>query len=319
MLRRYKYDFRPVREVARLIDELEIDLVHCTLQISLLVGWLGVRIAERKPKIVAALHKTVNVIRKEELFDRYLYKWLLYGCDAAICVCDQQKKFLQKRFPSLKHNGHVIHNGIDTEYFQKGTFIKQSRRLRESLGIPYEAVVILHVAAFRQEKGHTILIDSFKRIRRVYPQAYLVFAGDGPLLPSIERIAEHIGLKRYIRFVGNLSDLRPLLASSDLTVLASTAVETFSMAMLESLAMECPMVATDVGGTSEAVVPGLTGFLSPPGDAETLALEICKLISNPQKRIEMGRAGRRLVLERFTLSGMIAKTTQLLNKVIHAA
>jgi glycosyltransferase involved in cell wall biosynthesis len=312
--RRYKFDIRPIFAAARLINELHIEIVHCTLEISLLFGWLGARLAKRKPKLVAAIHTTVNVSRKGDFFNLYLFRWLLRNCKAVIFVCEAQKSYWQKRFPFLEQTSHVIHNGVDVDHFCREQWAEHAIQQRRSLGIPREATVICHVAAFRPEKGHGILLEAFDRVRRQVDNVYLIFAGDGPLRPSVEKHAANKGLISSVRFIGNVPDIRPVLAASDLTVLASTAVETFSMAMLESLAMEVPMVATNMGGTAEAVISGNTGLIVPPGDVASLALALADLAGKPLRRAEMGRAGRQLVVERFTKKGMIAKTRDVLQK-----
>lgn len=312
--RRYKYDFGVAKAAAKLIDQEQIDVVHCTLQIALFVGWLGIKLARRKPLLMVTVHTTMNRAFREEAFDRVLYQWLMRGCLKVIFVCERQAEHWQRKFTFLKSRAVVVHNGIDAEHFSRESFEEVGRQLKAQLGIPVDAIVVCHVAAFRPEKGHKILLAAFASVLRNHPNTYLLFAGDGPIRSSIEEQARHEQLDGCIRFLGNIPDVRPLLAGSNISVLASTS-ETFSMAMLESLAMEVPMVATDIGGASEAIQEGRTGLLVPPADASALASAIEHLIKDHSVRRQMGQAGRALIKERFTQRGMRVATSEVLKAV----
>lgn len=160
------------------------------------------------------------------------------------------------------------------------------------------------------------LVDAFERVLREIKDAYLVFAGDGPLRASIQQTVLERGMQKHVRFLGSVDDVRPLLAVSDLSIIASTAVETFSMAMLESMAMRVPLVATDIGGTSEAVISGKTGMIVKPESAEDLAFSIMTLLKDNELCRQMGDNSRSLVEQRFTKSRMIAEYEELLRSVL---
>ena len=84
--RKSKVDFSVIAKIARIIDEQKIDIVHCTMQFALLLGWLARRSATRQPKLVAAIHTTKNVSLKNELLDRLVYRWILRVCDKVVFV-----------------------------------------------------------------------------------------------------------------------------------------------------------------------------------------------------------------------------------------
>lgn len=312
--RRYKYDLAVAKAIATLIDEEQIVTVHCSLQISLFMGWLGIRLAKRKPALMVTVHTTLNRSFREEAFDWLLYQWLMRSCDKVLFVCRSQATHWQQKFPFLKSRAVVVHNGINAEYFRREPFEEAGRKLREELAIPTNAVVLCHVAAFRPEKGHDVLLAGFVDVLRNHPNTYLLFAGDGPLRASIELHVRQKQLDGHIRFLGSIADVRPLLAGSAISIVPSTA-ETFSMAMLESLAMEVPVIATAVGGSSEAVQDGRTGLLVPPWDVTALVLAIERLIVDDDTRKKMGQMGRALIKERFTQRGMRAATSEVLKSV----
>ena len=221
--RRLKFDRSPAREIARLIDERQIDVMHCSLQIAMLMGWLAARYSSRKPKLIVALHTTLNRNLKNELFDRLLYQWMMRGYDKVICVCHAQEKYWQRKFPFLVGKTQVIYNGVDTEQFDPEVHQQTGRTLRQLLGISEQAKVICHIAGFRPEKGHTILLDAFGMLAKDNQNAFLLFVGDGVLRPEIEGQVWKANLTNRVHFLGNLTDVRPALAASNCSVLASTA------------------------------------------------------------------------------------------------
>jgi len=201
----------------------------------------------------------------------------------------------------------VVYNGVDASFFDPTPFIEKGRTVREKLGIAIDARVVSCIAGFRPQKGHRFLLDAMGRLEGVH----LLLAGDGPLRGELEAMVGDMELGRRVHFLGNVADVRPVLAASDITVLASTA-EAFSMAMLESMAMETPVVATDVGGLAEAILPGETGFLVPPGDGTALAEALDEALGDHKQLRRMGRQARRLALDRFTKAEMVRRTAEVL-------
>ena len=162
------------------------------------------------------------------------------------------------------------------------------------------------------EKGHKYLIEAFAQLTT---GAYLLLVGDGVIRPSIERLVRENNLEDRVRFLGELSDVRTVLAATDVTVLASTS-ETFSMAMLESMSMAVPMIATDTGGLSEAIIPDETGSLVPPLDANELAKVLSCFVSNRDYAASLGSRARKLVVEKFSKQSMVQETEKVLVKAI---
>jgi glycosyltransferase involved in cell wall biosynthesis len=124
---------------------------------------------------------------------------------------------------------------------------------------------------------------------------------------ELMRLSEKLELGNLVRFLGGLTDVRPLLAASDCKILCSAA-ETFSMAMLEAMAMRVPVVATNVGGCGDAITDGKTGVLITPGNVDELAEKVSALLLDPAGRAEMGRLARETVRKRFSYRNMIAQS-----------
>jgi glycosyltransferase involved in cell wall biosynthesis len=308
-------DFCLGKDIGIFIDKHEIEIVHASLLIALFMACLGRFFSINKPPIIVAIHTTVNRNLKAEIYDWIIYQWLMRSCKTVVFVCKNQKEHWIKKFSFLANMSHVIYNGIDTDYFSASQVSIHKMELLNSLSIPSNSIIISHIAGFRPEKGHALLLDAFREVAYKLPNVYLIFAGDGELRSEITALVKQKKLMKNIRFLGAVKDVRPILAISDISVIPSSA-ESFSIAMLESMSMEVPLVAMDVGGTSEAVIPGETGYLVPAKDIRALADSLLNALRNDVQRKMFGLQARNLIKARFTKQVMIKETQSLLIQVI---
>jgi glycosyltransferase involved in cell wall biosynthesis len=314
--RKSKYDLSFTSEIADLIEREQIDIVQGVMQFAALFAWLAALRSKGRPPVVAAIHTTVNRGLKEELHDRLLYRRILRQLPALIFVCEQQRDHWVSKYPELGPAARVVYNGVDVERFRRSEFEAAGRKLRTDLGIPPGRFVFTCIAGFRREKGHNYLIEAFAQ----QPvSSHLLLAGVGERLAETKRAVADAGLGNRVHFLGDVRDIRPVIAASDATVLSSTSVETFSMAMLESMAMEVPMVATRIGGLPEAIIHGATGLLCVPGNALSLAAQMRSLAEGQLNAQELGRAAAELVRRRFTLQKMVEGNAAVLHRAMTEA
>jgi len=207
--------------------------------------------------------------------------------------------------PFLASKAVTIHNGIDLDEFEPSRFQNDGQALRASLGIPEDEPVLCCIAGFRPVKLHSVLIDAFSRIRAKGHSCRLLLAGTGALEQALRDQVRALGLDDGgVEFLGVLSDVRAVLAASDCMLLVSAA-ETFSMAMLEAMAMEVPVITTSVGGAAEAIDNGVSGFLVRPHDVSELTEKMAELLNDDARRQEMGKRARKAVVEHFSAAKMI--------------
>lgn len=299
--RQYKFDFSAARQIAELIDRENIEIVHCTLLMAVFMASLAVYRCQRTPKLVAGIHTTINRSFKNDLVDRFLYRYMLRRFHRILFVCRAQRDHWLKKYKELAPVSRVVYNGIDASVFHGTPFVEAGRQFREQLGITDDVSTVACIAGFRPEKGHVELIRAFAALSGAH---HLVLAGDGETRPNIEKLVRDLQLTERVHFLGNVADVRPVLAMANLTVLASTAVETFSFAMLESMSMGVPVVATDIGGLAEAIREGETGGLVPPGDPEALAQKMQEFLDSGRLE-QMGAAGRNRVANEFSCDKMV--------------
>ena len=160
-----------------------------------------------------------------------------------------------------------------------------------------QARVIIVVAKLFAQKGHTVLLEALASTP-LRPDDAVLFVGDGPERGRLEQLAEQRGLAA-VRFLGNRPDVPQLLAASDLFVLPSL-WEGLPMALLEGMASGLPVIATDVAGSRQVVVPGQSGMLVPPDDPGALASAMTHLLEDDAERDRLRRAARERVEAEFS-------------------
>jgi glycosyltransferase involved in cell wall biosynthesis len=145
-----------------------------------------------------------------------------------------------------------------------------------------------------------------------------VLAGDGPQRDRLQRMVEKLGLGDRVHLLGVRHDVAEIVAASDVFVLPSLN-EGLSQAMLEAMALGTPVVATDVGGTSDAVVHGHTGWLVAAGDAIGLATAIAHALGNRPQATTQAAAARQLIQQQFSLADHLARLEDLYRVVATGA
>lgn len=318
--RQRKYDWTLPRRISKLVDERDINIIHCTLEISTLCGLIASGLSRQKPRVIGAVHSTIARNYRTRVLDRFLYRRALQFCDATVFVCNEQLKYWQNEYLFTSTNAYVVHNGIDVDRFRTDWNVQPDtqldRQYLERLNIPKGAPVACCIAGFRTEKGHRILLGAFRQIVAAHG-AHLLLAGDGTERKRVEAdVARDPDLTDRVHFLGNVEDVRPVISASQFLVIPSTAVETFSIAMLESMAMARPVVATDVGGAREAVTSGVTGELIPANDIQSLAVAMDRMFANRLRCHDMGLNSRQLVLQRFDKRQMISGIERIFSSVL---
>ncbi len=172
--------------------------------------------------------------------------------------------------------------------------------LRERFGIGGARPVIAGASRVAEYKGIQYLMEAFDRVWRGRdPKPVLVYFGDGPFMPELQNRMKRLASREDIILAGYRPEAADLLAGADVCVVPSTWQEAFGLAALEPSSRGVPVIGSRVGGIPEVIEHGVTGLLVEPADVDDLAGAIVELLDHPERRIEMGRAGRQLAQERF--------------------
>jgi glycosyltransferase involved in cell wall biosynthesis len=214
----------------------------------------------------------------------------------------------------------VIHNGIDTARLETPAVSRNEslRQLGASTACGFRGFVTI-IANMRHEvKDYPMFLRAAQLVKHSVPGTAFLVAGEGHLRSSIESLAQELGLRESIFFLGRCEKISHLLNASDVCVLSSRA-EGFSNAIIEYMAAARAVVATNVGGAAEAVVEGETGYLVESGDYIAMAKRLVSLLQNPATARAMGQRGKQRVEQNFSCRALLHNTETLYQQLLEAS
>jgi L-malate glycosyltransferase len=204
----------------------------------------------------------------------------------------------------------VVHNPVDLARFDADALDRASARVR--LGAAGSRRVLLGVVAqLSPWKGQDTAIEALGELHREGIDAQLLLIGSAKFVEratrfdneayvaSLHDLAVREGVQDRVSWLGEREDVPALVRALDVLLLPSWE-EPFGRAVLEAMALEVPVLATDVGGPREIIADGREGFLLPPREPARWAATIARLVESPELAARMGRAGREHVREAFT-------------------
>jgi glycosyltransferase involved in cell wall biosynthesis len=201
---------------------------------------------------------------------------------------------------------HVVFNGICLDHFPKPT-TEARRKARASFGLDETAPVVCGVFRLADEKQPFLFLDIIRRVKERLPWLKVLLSGEGDLATSVEAEIRATGLRDCVWLLGRRTDVANVYLASDVCLLTS-AQEGCPNVALESQHLETPMVATQAGGTADAVLHGVTGFLAGVNDAPALAAHVLRMLTDETMRARMGAAGPGFVASRFGLERMVEQS-----------
>jgi glycosyltransferase involved in cell wall biosynthesis len=216
-----------------------------------------------------------------------------------ICVCEAERDHAATVGSGAR--ARVVYNGID--------FTAAERPEPRVAALRERGPVICAVAELHPRKGLLTLVDAMARVLAVRPDAALAIAGEGIHREAILRRIAELGIAPSVRLLGRVGDVPAVLAGADVFVNSAWA-EAFPYSVLEAMAAQRPIVATDVGGTREAIEDGVTGRLVAPFDTDGLTGAILDLLDDREKAERLAAGARERMLERFTFERMVAGTLE---------
>lgn len=250
------------------------DIVHVHLFPAQL--WAVLAAARLRPCIplVTTEHGTWNARRRWWL--RPLDIWMYKHYKRIACISEATAEELIRWCPAVAEKISIVPNGIALDTFE-------TARPATLPHLPSDVARLVFVGRFYIPKDHATLLRALTAV----PNAHLFLVGDGPLRPQIEQMAQSLGIRDRVTFLGWRPDVASLLKASNIYV-HSTTSDGFGIAACEAMAAGLPVVASDVPGLAQVVAGA--GILFPVGDDRALAQSLTALISSPEKQWEMSRA-----------------------------
>ena len=305
------------RAMKRFVGELKTfqpDVVHCHMpQANLLAR--AVRPFHAVPVVISTLHN-LTMERVNGSSGRFLE--MAHGftdrfCDITTVICTPAVEGYIQRGAVKRGRITVMYNGVNTGNYQPNPAARE--QMRQEMGLD-GLFVWLAVGRLTLAKAYPDMIRAFAALYQQNQRTVLLICGVGPLESEIKELARTYGVEKHIRFLGLRQDIPRLMNAAD-SFLMSSRLEGLPMVLLEASATGLPIVATDVGGNSEIVVDGKTGFIVPPNQVETLTAAMSRMMNlSTAERSIMAAAGRQFVQDRFDLENVLGLWEQLYSELI---
>lgn len=300
----YKKAFQNLRELRRIIRENNIDLLHTHSSVD---SWLG-GIAARLCGIKSVRTRHLSTPIKGGLNAKILYGWL---ADAVICTSDSAKSQILEHLP---HHPSVscIATGVDSAKLARE---KQERAYaRERLGIKKGQVAVGMACVLRSWKGIEEFIQAADLLKNHSELKFFVFGG-GQGLAHYKKVAKSYP-GAQVTFTGHIDPIGPSIAALDIFCLLSTNHEGISQATLQAAFLKKPLVTTDVGGLTAVCQHEKTGLIVEKKNPAAVAKAIERLSMDSLLCEQLGKAGHRLVLEKFTMEKSLDAIETVLRGVV---
>lgn len=302
------WDLRVLARLVRLLRRERPDFIHAFLSLANLAACAASTVI-RGPVLILSFRDVETWKRwPRVLVDRLTVRW----AEAVTCSSQAIRRFAITAFGGDERKYHTIHNGIDV-----GRFAAFPPVPREELGLRRDASVIGTVCRLEEpKKGLSVLLRAMAELTgpSFNRNCQLLIVGEGPALPRLKALSAELGLAAHVVFAGMRRDIARVLPVLDVFVLPSL-YEGFGIAIVEAMAAGRPVVATDVGGIPEIVVPGETGLLVSPGDPDALAAAIDDLLRQPEKARALAVRGQRRAREWFSIETVVQRHEALYDEL----
>jgi glycosyltransferase involved in cell wall biosynthesis len=297
-----------------LIAEQAIDIVHAR---SRAPAWSAEAAAKRAGvHFLTTFHGTYSF----GLPVKRLYNAVMTRGERVIAISDFIAEHMVQNYDVDPGRIRVIHRGVDIHQFDPARVSPERIiALASQWRVPEERHIVLMPGRLSIWKGQEVLIQALARLRRKDLFAIMVGVGAGSskLREEIEGAIVRAGLEESIRLINECRDRPAAYRLADTVVAPSTRPEAFGRVAVEAQAMGRPIIASDHGGARETIIPGATGILVPPGDADALAEAITQIIAlDAASRERLGQQAIAHVRSRFTNDVMCASTLAVYGELL---
>jgi glycosyltransferase involved in cell wall biosynthesis len=284
-----RWDRETVGHIRKLVEAHGVDVLHTHGYKADVYGYAAAW--PNRVALVATCHNwpsRLPSMRAYAAIDRLVLRHFDRVATASGAVAE-----ILRRWKLPAHKLKTIPNGVDMEPLRE-----PAQSLREEPGAISGERLVGCVGRLVPDKGGAVLLSAAQAVLALFPNAKFVFAGEGPARAEWEALAVRLGIASKVVFAGRREDMAALYASLDVVVLPSFQ-EAMPMCLLEALAAARPVVATTVGAVPKVIVPGVTGLLCEPGDANALSMAILRLLRDPELGRTLGNHGRAHVARNF--------------------
>ncbi len=290
-----------IYQLAKLLRKNKYDLIHFHTPIASVLGRIAAKIAGAKRVVYTAhgfyFHDNMPVNQY-----RFYYSVEKFAASLTNLILTQSREDLataEKTGLCPPQKLRYLGNGVNTERFCRSNLnCKYQQERKRQLKLP-DFSIIATTGRITAEKGYLELVKALVKLRSQFQVHLLVIGGQlsserDAFQSQLNHFIQENELENCVTFTGLCSDIPELLGLVDVFALPSYR-EGLPRSILEAMAMELPVVATDIRGCREAVIPNQTGLIVPPQNSEQLAEALGKILANKQLKEAFGKAGRQRV------------------------
>jgi glycosyltransferase involved in cell wall biosynthesis len=310
-----------IGRLQRLAQEQGVRLIHAHSRAAAWSSWYAAR--RCGIPFVTTVH---GVYRGSRSFLKRRYNGIMAQGDRVIAVSEHVASHVRERYGVADDRLRVIYRGIDLKAFAAEAIgRKRPHDLAMRWQVPRsnpEVKVVMLAGRITRIKGHLLLLQAIEQMTRRDFVCLLV----GPskrgsrYIREVERQIGSRGLSRSVRLVGACGDMPAALSLADVVVMPSIGPEAFGRVSIEAQALGRPVIATDVGGLGETLMPAATGWLVPPDNAAELARALELALAMPDDaRARLAVRARHLVQRRFSIERMAESTIAVYRELLGAA
>lgn len=299
--------FRSASQLARIIEDNKIDLVHAHTRVSQVASYLACR--RTGTPYIATCHGYFNAKLSRKLFDTWGEK--------VVAISKAVRSHLEKDFNVKPERIEVIYNGIDLNRFSNTYSANQIARAKRSLGIQ-RGIVIGTMGRLSSIKGQKFLIEAMKDVVSKVGDVRCLIIGSGREEGDLKELARSLALEDRVIFTGAAyMDIPLYLACMDIFVLPSIE-EGLGLALIEAMSLGRPCIASATGGIKDIIDPGVNGILTPVGDSGSIANAVLKILDDQPLAKKMSENSINIVRNTFSIESMADKMLDLYGRVIRA-
>lgn len=305
--------FKGIRQLERIIDEGDYDIVYCHTPVGALVARIAARKARRRGVKVVYFAHGFHFFTGAPLINWLLFypveKLLARHTDLLITLNDEDYTRAKRVFPKLPVR-QVPGVGVNFARLEIENPQAAREELRRQWGIPQDALVLIYVAELIPNKNQSMLFEALKEIHKTRTDTYLVLVGPDHADGHFQRLAQQMGVAEFVVFTGWRSDIGACLRAADIGV-ASSKREGLALNIVEAMHCGLPVVATDNRGHVPIIRDGENGFLVHVGESEKMAARVLQLAGDPQLRARFAQAD----VSRFGSDAVSQQIIDILSRV----
>ena len=308
--------YRNIGRLEKVINQYGVQIVHAR---SRAPAWSAFYAAQHAGcHFMTTFHGTYNF--KGSL--KHRYNSVMASGERVIAVSDFIRNHIIKNYDCSENHIRLVHRGADlTSFDPDKVSAERIEKLKDQLGVAAGAPVISLPGRITRWKGQGVLVDAVAKLRQHIESFQCLLVGDygkhAAFRNELEKKIKDYGLENMVKVTGPVKDMPALYMLSDVVVSASTEPEAFGRVAAEAQAMGRLVVASDHGGSKETVIPGKTGWLVKPSDADALTDALkAALLLEPQEKEMMSHRAREHIQQQFSVAKMCDKTLAVYRELL---